>query len=142
MDPRTEPRWTFTGPVKWAAVTLVLLGSVAGLGAVVWSRGPRTLVPLASVRDVPTAQRPPAGPDAAPRGSRPSPATVSAGTLNVNAATRAELELLPGIGPALAGRIIDHRTTHGPFRSMDDLDKVRGIGPKLMERLRPLVRFE
>ena len=63
-------------------------------------------------------------------------------SLNVNAATRGELELLPGIGPALAGRIIDYRQQHGPLRGMGDLDKVRGIGPKLIERLRPLVRFE
>lgn len=63
-------------------------------------------------------------------------------SVNINAATAAELELLPSIGPALAQRIIDERTRLGSFKSIEDLDKVRGIGPRTLERLRPLVRIE
>ncbi len=59
--------------------------------------------------------------------------------VNVNTATQAELELLPGIGPALAQRIIEHRRLRGAFRRVEDLDAVKGIGPKMLERLRPLV---
>lgn len=75
----------------------------------------------------------------------PAPATVRAPTLvspkriNINSADKAELELLPGVGPALAQRIIDHRTKNGPFVKIEDLDKVKGIGPKTLEKLRPLV---
>jgi len=58
------------------------------------------------------------------------------GRIDVNRATAAELESLPGIGPALARRIIEHREAHGPFRSVDDLEKVSGIGPRMLERIR------
>jgi competence ComEA-like helix-hairpin-helix protein len=60
----------------------------------------------------------------------------------INTASAAELELLPQIGPALATRIIEHRAAHGPFRTPADLDKVRGIGEKTLEKLVPLVSFE
>lgn len=62
--------------------------------------------------------------------------------INVNTAGQGELELLPGIGPALAKRIIEHRTTKGAFKRVDDLDAVKGIGPKILERLRPQVSVE
>jgi competence protein ComEA len=73
----------------------------------------------------------------------PSPAPAAAPSIakkiNINTATAAELELLPRIGPAMAQRILDHRAARGPFRSINDLDKVKGIGPKTLEKLRPLV---
>ena len=62
--------------------------------------------------------------------------------IKINAATAAELELLPGIGPAMAARIIRHRAENGPFRGRSDLDRVRGVGEKTLERLLPLVSFE
>ncbi len=62
--------------------------------------------------------------------------------INVNTAGAAELDLLPGIGPALAQRIIESRTATGPFRSLADLGRVSGIGDKTLEKLAPHVRFE
>jgi competence ComEA-like helix-hairpin-helix protein len=59
--------------------------------------------------------------------------------LDLNRAGAGDLELLPGVGPALARRIVSHRTTHGAFTSIDALGQVRGIGPKTLDRLRPLV---
>lgn len=59
----------------------------------------------------------------------------------VNEATAEELQRLPGVGPALAARILAHRQEHGPFRTLEDLDAVSGIGPALIERIGPLVRF-
>ena len=57
--------------------------------------------------------------------------------ININRATWPELTLLPEIGETLARRIVESRERDGPFRSHDDLGRVRGIGPKTLERLRP-----
>ena len=61
--------------------------------------------------------------------------------VDVNRATQAELERLPRVGPALAGRIISWREQHGPYRSLDDLRHVRGIGPATVALLAPSVTF-
>lgn len=74
-----------------------------------------------------------------PRAESPSALTPAPAKVNINSATAAELEALPGIGPALAQRIVADRTSRGPFRSVNDLDRVRGIGPKIVESLRELV---
>ncbi len=58
----------------------------------------------------------------------------SAGRINVNTATALELEALPGVGPALAARIVAHRQAHGPFRRPEDLLAVSGIGEKTLTR--------
>lgn len=62
--------------------------------------------------------------------------------MDVNLAGVAELQLLPGVGPALAARIIDYRQEHGAFRALADLDRVKGIGPGLIARLTPHVRVD
>jgi competence protein ComEA len=61
--------------------------------------------------------------------------------IDPNTAPQEDLELLPGIGPALAGRIVTDRTAHGRFDSAAVLTRVPGIGPRLVERLRPHLRF-
>ncbi len=58
--------------------------------------------------------------------------------VDLNTADVDELASLPGIGDVLAARIVAHRERHGPFRAIDDLDFVSGIGPSLVERLRDL----
>ena len=62
--------------------------------------------------------------------------TPGGGVVNINTAGAAELEALPGIGPALAARIVEYRDGHGPFASVDDLTDVPGIGPAKLEALR------
>ena len=68
-------------------------------------------------------------------GAAPGPG----GRVDLNAASAAELDALPGIGPVLAQRIVDHRTRHGPFSSVDQLDDVPGIGPAIAAELAELV---
>lgn len=58
------------------------------------------------------------------------------GLLNINTATESELEELPGVGPAIASRIVEHRTTNGAFTSIEQLQDVKGIGPAIFEKLR------
>lgn len=62
--------------------------------------------------------------------------------INVNAADAATLALLPGIGPGVAQRIIDHREKHGRFRTASDLEQVELIGPTTIEKIAPWVVFE
>jgi competence protein ComEA len=70
--------------------------------------------------------------------ARHEPHTTPA-RLDLNRASRAELELLPGVGATLAQRIEAYRILYGPFPHVDDLRKVPGIGPQLLERIRPHV---
>jgi competence protein ComEA len=65
---------------------------------------------------------------------------VGGGAINVNTATAAELEALPGVGPALAGRIVAYRDANGPFASPADLLSVSGIGEKTLARFVEMVR--
>jgi len=60
--------------------------------------------------------------------------------IDVNAADWPEFTLLPGIGETLARRIVEHRAQHGPFRTIDQLAEVKGIGPKTLRRIRPYLR--
>jgi competence protein ComEA len=64
---------------------------------------------------------------------------TAAGKVNLNTATLAELDSLPGVGPAIAQRIVDYRTEHGGFTSVDDLRKVEGIGDAKFAQLKDRV---
>lgn len=56
--------------------------------------------------------------------------------VNINTANATELEALPGIGAKKAQAIVEYRTKNGPFKSVDDLEKVNGIGKAMVEKLR------
>jgi len=71
----------------------------------------------------PTASRDPATPD---------PQAV----IDINTATQAELETLPGIGPVTAQKIIDYRTENGPFQTIEDIQNVSGIGPATFDKIK------
>jgi competence protein ComEA len=60
--------------------------------------------------------------------------------VDLNTASVADLDTLPGIGPTTAQAIVDYRSAHGRFRAVDDLLEVRGIGPAKLEEIRPRVR--
>ena len=65
--------------------------------------------------------------------------SFAAETVDLNTATQAQLETVKGIGPAKAKAIIDYRTKNGPFKSVDDLDKVSGFGKKSVDKIRSQV---
>jgi len=92
--------------------------------------------------------------DTPPATHRPGPLRVTAATaarllrplqpgerVDVDVADATEITRLPRVGPALAQRIVDWRTAHGPFGSLERLDSVPGVGPRLLESLRPYVMF-
>lgn len=68
---------------------------------------------------------------------RPSPTQPTLAPIDINTATEAELSALPRIGPALARRIVEDRAVSGAYSSIDDLDRVPGIGPRTVEAIRP-----
>jgi competence protein ComEA len=70
---------------------------------------------------------------------RVEPGTI-AFTVDLNEADWPELTVLPGVGETLAKRIVEYRQEHGPFHDFDDLRRVRGIGPRTLERLTPYLR--
>lgn len=69
----------------------------------------------------------------------PQPAAAPGALVNVNTASAAELVQIPGIGTTLAARIVSHRETNGRFRTVDELQKVKGISRKKLEKLRPFI---
>ena len=71
--------------------------------------------------------------------TNPAWSTSKSKLLNVNTASSSELQALPGIGPKKADAIVTFRTANGPFRQVEDLVQVKGIGPKTLDKLRPLV---
>lgn len=112
-------RWT-----KHIAGTLVyaLLG-----GTTVWGQQPAGTAPPAT---------------AAPA-AKPATATAPAGTkVNINTADEASLEALKGIGETKAKAIIEYRQKNGPFKTVDDLKNVKGIGDKLAAQLKDQVTVE
>ncbi len=61
--------------------------------------------------------------------------------ININYASEKELEDLPGIGPSLAKRIVEYREKNGPFKSLKDLEKVKGIGEKKINQIKDLIEW-
>ncbi len=76
---------------------------------------------------------------AAVAGAQDSRSASAQPTVNINTATSEQLQLLPGVGPALAGRIIAFREANGSFEKVDELAAVQGIGDKSLAKLRPYV---
>ncbi len=153
-DPGTH--WT-SGAPKWAAILILGAAATAAIG---WSIGrdggswrtpqraaAQPLAPILTPTAAPAPVTPQPAPTAAPapappQDQQPAAAPAIRKLINVNTAAQGELELLPGIGPALAKRILDYRATKGPFKRIDDLDNVKGIGPKILARLRPQVTVD
>lgn len=82
---------------------------------------------------------PPPGTAGQPAAPTPTASTSPAGPVNINTAGVADLDALPGIGPAIAQRVIDYREANGPFQTVEELAEVRGISEAMVAELRPLI---
>lgn len=152
---------TYSRPQLWMLLALVLLGGL-GVAAGGWRRAYPDLAERVERFDVaepatptaspaltwgsvtarPSSRAASAGalaPPMPPSPSRPSKVAAADGPFDLNRATRADLQRLPGVGPALAERIISARDEAGPFISVDDLRRIPGIGVAKLERLRPFL---
>ncbi len=94
--------------------------------------------PLADGEQVVVPKRGAAG-AVAPSGAGAGAGAGPPAPVQLSTATLEQLETLPGIGPVMAQKILDYRTKHGAFSSVDELDAVSGIGPKRLDQLRDLV---
>ena len=120
----------------WRAVTFLVLLILAGTGF--W--GIRRFAPAIFLGEpdliaVPNTERPQ---DNTTESSVPNKPAL----LNINTASTEELQTLPNIGEQMAKRIIDYRTQHGDFDSVNALQNVKGIGPKTLEKLSPFIDAE
>lgn len=117
----------------WKAVTFLMVLILVGSGF--W--GVRRFAPAVFLGKpdliaVPNEERPQNQTTETPTPSKPE-------LLNINTASAEELQTLPNIGVQMAQRIVDYRTQHGKFASVDALQNVKGIGAKTLEKLKPFV---
>ena len=147
-------------------VVLLILLTIVGLGLAIghWRRArpdvtdyleqlDRTPAPVSSLaaprseEGASSAPSPEPAPQRERRGTAPSesprprgaPTGLPSDTIDLNRATSDELTRLPGVGPALARRIVDLRAAEGPFTQIDDLERVRGMSARKVEKLRALI---
>ncbi len=107
---------TRPAPGTWLVIGLV----AAAIGWAAWLRAGRVLVPAAGAGTAPQARS--RWPDM---------------RIDLNTASPAELDVLPGIGPTLAERIAADRAVNGPFATVDELTRVPGVGERLVDGIRP-----
>lgn len=149
------------GAAKWAAVAALGLTGIVGVARsfvvervhdpAVSTQQSSVLVErkdlLVEAKSTATSQQTPtvvsatAVGDPSRTATDPSAVDAISTLINVNQASAAELDLLPGIGPVYAERIIAERELNGRFSSLEDLQRVRGIGPKTASKLSSLVHF-
>jgi competence protein ComEA len=142
-------------PAERRAVVLVAMLFALGAGRDLWRvHHPRELPRPMSKSEHSFEAPPPPAHDSGSGNPAPTPGvpndasgrspggTVSNSIIDLNRASIEELDRLPGVGPVLARRIVEHRQREGRFREVDELLAVRGIGPRLLERLRGHVRVE
>lgn len=93
-------------------------------------------IPVPTKKELESAPPPPVA-VVQPKASSTVSITATPSVVNLNTGTAAQFDALPGVSPTVAKNIVDYRTKFGPFKKLEDLDKVSGIGPATIEKLRP-----
>ena len=133
----TLPRGSRVAEAIQAAGGETAVGETGGFGmAAVVEDADQIIVPARRAIATPLAVLPVSG---ASDVATAEPSKSNMTTININIATSSELDALPGIGPALAARIIEHRELNGPFRTIDELEVVSGISERMVNEMRDLI---
>ncbi|MCU0607708.1 MAG: helix-hairpin-helix domain-containing protein [Candidatus Edwardsbacteria bacterium] len=124
-------------PDERRVILFFLAANAAGLGLLAFKRSHPTALPglRPEAAGLPAAADTAAAPAPAAAGQIRPGKELLTGTVDINAADEQTLQRLPGIGPAMARRIAEHRRTVGRFRSPRELGRVKGIGPKKLKLL-------
>ena len=124
------------------ASVLAIVLAIGTLSDLHRARAPGHVPPPDRFASAPAAavDAPPAPPVSSGLSAQPPAPAAALEPLDLDSASVADLDRLPGIGPVLAARIVEHRRLHGRFHHVDELLLVPGIGPRLLERLRPWLR--
>ena len=128
-DPRERPP-SAEPPLsraRWLLASVLAVASMGGIAVSLMGSGP--------VRSAPAPSRP--IPERSSSAAEPGSIVR---LIDINSAPPESLQMLPGIGAVLAQRIAEDRLANGAFAELDDLDRVKGIGPRTIEKLRPLAR--
>lgn len=133
IEPQREARSPLTSAAKWGAIAVLGVAAVAGVSWTILTSRTRPAIVATGVPSLTT----PGNAALQPATTPPTSTSTAGSLLDLNTATAAQLEHLPGIGPALAARIIADRQKHGLYTSVDQLDRVQGIGAKTLDKLRP-----
>jgi competence ComEA-like helix-hairpin-helix protein len=137
--------FAFTENEKRVIIVLVL-GLIIGMGISAY-KGYNSDIEISDYtelyaeRDSIFLARSAAIPDKSDGRSAPPLVLLAPNSININTASKEELTLLPGIGDAYAERIILYREDYGAFTSVEDLVKVRGIGPRRLEQIKPYITY-
>jgi competence protein ComEA len=135
----TLPRGSRVAEALSAAGGTTNVADITGIGmAAVVEDADQIIVPSRQAVATPPPMTTFAGSGATATSAPPS-APSAPTAINVNTATAVELETLPGIGPALAGRIIAYRQANGPLRSVDELEVIEGISQRMVDEMRHLL---
>jgi len=148
-EPRSSPtlaalRVYISGAVKEPDVYLLPSGSIVK-DALAAAGGPtdeadldrvNLAMELCDQQQVHVPRRGETAPVAAPPGDAGPGGTSAGGPININTATVEQLDALPGVGPAIAGRIVDYREAYGAFSTIEEIMNVKGIGPATFEEIK------
>jgi competence ComEA-like helix-hairpin-helix protein len=127
--------WTLTPAERRGLEIVALLFAIGALDDLWRASHPRFAAERGAAAAPAGGTTPRAAPAAGAPPGRSADSTRDAGRVDLNRATAPELDALPGIGPVLARRIVEHRERFGPYRRVEDLLDVPGIGPKLYAKL-------